>query len=229
MDDVNNNDQRHSPPKLPPKSRFNDEESTAVLRLLIKQEKLLKNKDENPALRLTPEKSGRHLPAVMADQREGQRRKEMMTTQEDLTYYKQLPVCTSSERSAFAGGIYQSPKLARAKDRPKGSYGRRQQQQEQQKQQQQKPESIPRPESRLQGRDRTFSYEETTTNLKEQTLKLGSKTSLSRTRSCPVSSYQTHIPPISPKNHPMTSWVNSTSTFPRSFNKSDLKSGPFQS
>ena len=224
MDNEDNSDQRHSAPKLPPMSRFNDEESTAVLRLLINQEKLLKDKDENPALRLTPEKSIRHLPAVMSLLVEEGAQKQ--ATEEDCSHYKHLPAHPSNDSPAFAGGIFQRPKLARAKDRPKGSYGRRQQQQQQQLQYlRPKSESVLRPQSRQQGRERTLSYEET--NLKEQTLKLGSKTSLSRTRSCPVS-HETHIPPISRKNHSMT-WVSSGSTFPNSFGKSNLTSSQFQS
>ena len=226
MDNEDNNDQRYSAPKLPPMSRFNDEESSAVLRLLINQERLLKDKDENPALRQTPEKSIRHLPAVMSEQaEEGTRKQE---TQEDLSHYKHLPTRTSNDRPAFAGGIFQSPKLARAKGRPKGSCGRRQQQQQQPQQHlQPKSASVLRQRSRLQERERTFSYQETMTNLKEQTLKLGYKASLSRTRSCPVS-HETHIPPISRKNHSMT-LVSSGSTFPNSFGKSDLTSSQFQS
>ena len=224
--DEDDNEQSHSPPKLPPKSRFNDQESTAVLRLLVKQEKLLKNKDENPALRQTPEKSTRHLPPVTPDTGEVGGPKEMIRTKEDLSYSRHLPEYTSGERPESAGGIYQSPKLARAKERPKGSYGRRQKQQQQQQQQHQ---TTLRPPSkgRLLERDRTFSLEEKISSLKEQTLKLGPKTPLSRTRSCPVD-YDTHIPPISQNKHSIP-WINSSSTLPNSFSKINFKSGQFHS
>ena len=174
-------------PKLPPKSRFNDEESTAVLRLLAKQKKLLTNKDENPALRLTPEKSVRNLPPVTPEPVEAT---ENMGTHSKLSYYNHLPASISSEnvRPASAGGIYRSPKLARAKERPKGSYGRRQKQHQKHYQQ-----AEIKPEPHI----RKYSHEETISSLKEQTLKMGTKTAVSRTRSCPVG---THIPPIQSQN-----------------------------
>ena len=205
-------------PKLPPKSRFNDEESTAVLRLLVKQKKLLKNMDENPALRLTPEKSVRHLPPVTPELGEETRAKENSGTHvhNELSHYNHLPACISGENSrpVSAGGIYRSPKLARAKERPKVSYGRRSQQQQEQQQPQQQQQQKQQQKhyqkvvmnSRL--HNRTYSYEQTISNLKEQTLKMGAKTAVSRTRSCPVG---THIPPInSPNKHSISTTIENS-------------------
>ena len=241
-----NQKQGFSPPKLPPKSRFNDQESTAVLRLLVKQEKLLKNKDENPALKPTPEKCVRTLPPVTPDVNiEETNQKENVVTRQELCHYSHLPAGISSERPTSGG----RPNVARTKERPKVSYGRRQQQQKQQKETQKKEhqqilhkqqqrqqqqlhshnkqhertEAMLRTQSRrICERGRTHSYEETISNLKEQTLKLGSKMPVSRTQSCPVE-YETHVPPIPQNKHSMF-FKDSTSSLNNSLGKINLDS-----
>lgn len=208
---------RKSTPKLPPKSRFNDAESTAVLRLFVKQ-KLLNTKDDNPALRKTPEKPLRHLPPVKPDAslEERWRQKEIKGTQESHCIH------LKEDRPAIAGGIYQSPKLARPTERPKGSYGRRKQESQTKHELHQLTGLISRPPSRLH-LQKTISYEETISNLKEQTLKLGSKLPAVRTRSCRTSCT---IPEIS-QDKPSLTWDNSLSNSLNS--KINCKSEHFQS
>lgn len=129
---------RNSLPKLPPKSRFNDEESTAVLRLLLKQQKLLNNKDDNPALKIVPGKSSKRLPPVCQhqggtyneDKMFGDDQPTMDSHQNKcrntLSSFNVLPLPGSAASMGTSEGIFRSPKLARPKERPKGSYGRRQ-------------------------------------------------------------------------------------------------------
>ena len=127
--------EKSSLPKLPPKSRFNDEESTAVLRLLLKQERFLKDKD-NPALTLTPGKTSKQLPPVSRDHEGTNDERGMM--RENILPVASHQGCSSSLRyldplpgrkAATDGtgseeGNFRSAKLAKAKESQKESYRR---------------------------------------------------------------------------------------------------------
>lgn len=52
---------------LPPRSKFNDEESTAVLRLIVEQERLLKNATVSPVLNISAKKLKRLPPLNSGD------------------------------------------------------------------------------------------------------------------------------------------------------------------
>ena len=171
--------EKSSLPKLPPKSRFNDEESTAVLRLLLKQERFLKDKD-NPALTLTPGKTSKQLPPVSRDHEGTNDERGMM--RENILPVASHQGCSSSLRyldplpgrkAATDGtgseeGNFRSAKLAKAKESQKESYRRQQQPQQQQ---------ILR---------RQRSQQETISKLKEAK-NIKSRNLLLRARSCPDS------------------------------------------
>lgn len=124
---MDNNEKRsHCVPKPPPKSRFNDDESSAVFRLLLKQEKILKDRENNPALKLTPEKSIRCLPPVANGMESNQEENKINGKGENDVILSSKQQSLLLARPASIGGIFRSPKLARVKDRPKGSYGCRQ-------------------------------------------------------------------------------------------------------
>lgn len=210
---------KYSPPKLPPKSRFNDEESTAVLRLLLKQEKLLSDKNDNPALTITPaHKAFKHLPPVLQDHEEFNGERGMI--RDDI-----LPVASHQGGSIllpcldavpFRGavidyesgtpeGIFRSAKLARAKERPKESYGRRQPPPPQQHQPQQLLQQQHQHHQQQQNLRRNHSEQETQSKWKE---KCARNNVLLRTQSCPDSD---QLSKYSPQHHKKQNLCNSNS------------------
>ena len=135
--------------RIPPRSKFNDEESTAVLRLIIEQERLLKN-PANPVLNITNDKLKRLPPLIgkmqdsfsdsSSDSGSGfepphrnQRKHrpsddEVVLSRPTLLKGKEL---RGFEEPASLGkpkvpDIYSTPKIARPRDRerPRASYGR---------------------------------------------------------------------------------------------------------
>jgi len=134
--------------KFPPRSKFNDEEATAVLRLIIEQEKLLKNANVSPLLNVSSNRLQR-LPPLNAKRSESLDENELenvrtrkQSGQRDgselflnkptlLNRNKEQSTCENIAslpgRPSRVPDIYSSPKMARHRDRgdrPKGSYGR---------------------------------------------------------------------------------------------------------
>ena len=130
--------------RFPPRSKFNDEESTAVLRLIVEQERLLKN-PVNPVLNITNDKRKRLPPlsgklqdhatlggSVYESHRTPQRRpksdEDIVLSRPTLLKGKEF---RASEEPAVLGRpkvpeIYSKPKIARPRERerPRASYGR---------------------------------------------------------------------------------------------------------
>lgn len=134
--------------KFPPRSKFNDEEATAVLRLIIEQEKLLKNANVSPLLNVSSNRLQR-LPPLNAKRSESLDENELENVRtrkssghdepgSELFFNKptlltKKDLHTSDNTGTLPGkpakipDIYSSPKIARHRDRsdrPKGSYGR---------------------------------------------------------------------------------------------------------
>lgn len=129
--------------RFPPRSKFNDEESTAVLRLIVEQERLLKN-PVNPVLNITSDKLKR-LPPLSGKAHEHasmdssafephltQRRPK---SDEDIilsrpTLLKGKETRGTGETASLGRPkipqIYSTPKIARPRERerPRASYGR---------------------------------------------------------------------------------------------------------
>ena len=131
--------------RIPPRSKFNDEESTAVLRLIVEQERLLKN-PANPVLNISSDKLKR-LPPLNGKMQDslsdsgsdssfgfGTQRKhrsvegDVVLSRPTLLKGKEF---RGIEELASLGkpkvpDIYSTPKIARPRDRerPRASYGR---------------------------------------------------------------------------------------------------------
>ena len=130
--------------RFPPRSKFNDEESTAVLRLIVEQERLLKN-PANPVLNITSDKRKRLPPlsgklqdhaaldgSAFAESQRIQRRpksdEDTVLSRPTLLKGKEF---RATEEPAVLGRpkvpeIYSTPKIARPRERerPRASYGR---------------------------------------------------------------------------------------------------------
>ena len=146
--------------RFPPRSKFNDEESTAVLRLIVEQERLLKN-PENPVLNITSDKlkklpplSGKMLDHASLDVStfESHRTQRRPKTDEDIVLSRPTLLKAKElrgiEETALLGKpkipeIYSTPKIARPRERerPRASYGRNTQVRSKSS------ESLPRPKS----------------------------------------------------------------------------------
>lgn len=133
--------------KFPPRSKFNDEESTAVLRLIIEQEKLLKNANTSPLLNISANRLQR-LPPLNAIRSESLDENELENVRTRKSsghrepgseiFLKPTLLKGKDSRSLSDNGslpgkprrvpdIYSTPKIAkpyRDRERPKGSYGR---------------------------------------------------------------------------------------------------------
>lgn len=125
--------------RIPPRSKFNDEESTAVLRLIIEQEKLLKT-PANPVLNIKSDKLKR-LPPLNGkmqdslDQFDPHRSQRKHRPGDDIVLSRPTLLkgreCRALEGPTSLGqpkvpDIYSTPKIARPRDRerPRASYGR---------------------------------------------------------------------------------------------------------
>lgn len=125
--------------RIPPRSKFNDEESTAVLRLIIEQERLLKT-PANPVLNINSDKLKR-LPPLNGkmqdslDQFDPHRSQRKHRPGDDIVLSRPTLLkgkeCRALEEPASLGKpkvpeIYSTPKIARPRDRerPRASYGR---------------------------------------------------------------------------------------------------------
>lgn len=128
--------------RIPPRSKFNDEESTAVLRLIIEQERLLKT-PANPVLNISSEKLKRLPPldGKMQDSLdctgfEPHRNQRKHRPPEDDIVLSRPTLLKGKELRGFeepaslgkpkVPDIYSTPKIARPRDRerPRASYGR---------------------------------------------------------------------------------------------------------
>lgn len=129
--------------RFPPRSKFNDEESTAVLRLIVEQERLLKN-SVNPVLNITSDKLKRLPPLGRKSENhaqldcsafEPQRTQRRPKSDEDIvlsrpTLLKGKDLRGTEEPAALGRPkipeIYSTPKIARPRERerPRASYGR---------------------------------------------------------------------------------------------------------
>jgi hypothetical protein len=133
--------------RFPPRSKFNDEEATAVLRLIIEQEKLLKNASASPLLNITANRLQR-LPPLNAKRSESLDENELENVRtrkssgnrdsgSEMFLNKPTLLKGKDSRSLSDNGtlpgkprrvpdIYSTPKIAkhRERERPKGSYGR---------------------------------------------------------------------------------------------------------
>lgn len=134
----------------PPKSKFNDEEATAVLRLIVEQERILKNATASPVLNITADKPKRLPPlgTSLRESFEGDSESEPSTKYRNQTQHQgdslqdavlRKPTLIRGkepremkENHAVSLGkpkvpeIFSTPKIARPRDkeRPRGSYGR---------------------------------------------------------------------------------------------------------
>ncbi len=134
--------------RIPPRSKFNDEESTAVLRLIIEQERLLKN-PANPVLNITSDKLKR-LPPLNGKMQDSfsdsgsdsssgfephRNQRKHRSAEDDVVLSRPTLLkgkeLRGSEEPASMGKpkvpeIYSTPKIARPRDRerPRASYGR---------------------------------------------------------------------------------------------------------
>ncbi|KAJ7384628.1 hypothetical protein OS493_020206 [Desmophyllum pertusum] len=129
--------------RIPPRSKFNDEESTAVLRLIIEQERLLKN-PANPVLNISSDKLKR-LPPLNGKMQESidcssgfehHRTQRKHRTDDDIVLSRPTLLkgkeLRGFEEAASLGKpkvpdiLYSTPKIARPRDRerPRASYGR---------------------------------------------------------------------------------------------------------
>lgn len=134
--------------RIPPRSKFNDEESTAVLRLIIEQERLLKN-PANPVLNINSDKLKR-LPPLNGKMQdsfsdsgsdsgsgfEPHRNHRKHRSAEDDVVLSRPTLLKGKELRGFeepaslgkpkVPEIYSTPKIARPRDRerPRASYGR---------------------------------------------------------------------------------------------------------
>lgn len=129
--------------RFPPRSKFNDEESTAVLRLIVEQERLLK-KPINPVLNINSDKLKRlpplggkmldhaSLDVTALESHRTQRRprldEDIVLSRPTLLKGKEL---RGTEEPASMGRpkvpeIYSTPKIVRPRERerPRASYGR---------------------------------------------------------------------------------------------------------
>ncbi|XP_031564186.1 uncharacterized protein LOC116299638 [Actinia tenebrosa] len=133
--------------KFPPRSKFNDEEATAVLRLIIEQEKLLKNANTRPLLNISANRLQR-LPPLNAKRSESLDENELENVRTRKpsghrepgseiflkpTLLKGKDSRSLSDNVSLPGkprrvpDIYSTPKIVkphRDRERPKGSYGR---------------------------------------------------------------------------------------------------------
>lgn len=134
--------------RIPPRSKFNDEESTAVLRLIVEQERLLK-KPANPVLNISNEKLKR-LPPLNGKMQDslgdsGSDSSFGFETQRTQRKHRSVEGDVVLSRPTLLKGkefrgieeiaslgkpkvpdIYSTPKIARPRDRerPRASYGR---------------------------------------------------------------------------------------------------------
>lgn len=121
--------------RFPPRSKFNDEESTGVLRLMVEQERLLK-KPINPVLNITSDKLKRLPPLgeTSHDMRntaldnasfESQRINRRPDSKEDIVLSRPTLLKGALGRPKIPE-IYSTPKMARPRERerPRASYGR---------------------------------------------------------------------------------------------------------
>lgn len=132
--------QRH----LPPRSKFNDEESTAVLRLIVEQERLLKNANVSPVLNISAEKLKRLPPLNAADKNglantgynSNYSENRKTSSSDDIFINKptlmkvkdKKGLCNSAEFASLTGKtkvpeIFHTPKLVRPRERerPRGA------------------------------------------------------------------------------------------------------------
>ena len=129
--------------RIPPRSKFNDEESTAVFRLMVEQERLLKKGPINPVLNITSDKLKR-LPPLNAslpdpldcgafEQQRNQRRyksnEEIVLTRPTLLKAKEargMSLETATFGRPKVPDIFSTPKIARPRERerPRAAYGR---------------------------------------------------------------------------------------------------------
>ena len=131
--------QRH----LPPRSKFNDEESTAVLRLIVEQERLLKNANVSPILNISSEKLKRLPPLNSADKNglattghNNNNENRKLSSRDDIFINKptlmkvkdKKGLCNSAEFASMTGKtkvpeIFHTPKLVRPRERerPRGA------------------------------------------------------------------------------------------------------------
>ncbi|XP_032219605.1 uncharacterized protein LOC116602319 [Nematostella vectensis] len=130
--------------RIPPRSKFNDEEATGVLRLIVEQEKLLKNATASPVLyaSISPKRQKKLPPINLRsesldenDFQNNRSRKSPSLDEPDIlnkpTLFKGKDFRKSSDQHGSLPGIpskvpdiYCSPKMARHRERPRGSYGR---------------------------------------------------------------------------------------------------------
>lgn len=134
--------------RIPPRSKFNDEESTAVLRLIVEQERLLKN-PANPVLNISSDKLKR-LPPLNGKMHDSlsdsgsdssfgfephRTQRKHRSVEGDVVLSKPTLLKGKEfrgiEELASLGkpkvpNIYSTPKIARPRDRerPRASYGR---------------------------------------------------------------------------------------------------------
>lgn len=132
--------------RIPPRSKFNDEESTAVLRLIIEQERLLKN-PANPVLNISSDKLKR-LPPLNGKMQdsfsdsgsdsgtgfESHRNQRKHRSAESDVVLSRPTLLKGKELRGFeepttlgkpkVPDIYHTPKIARPRERPRASYGR---------------------------------------------------------------------------------------------------------
>lgn len=121
--------------RFPPRSKFNDEESTGVLRLMVEQERLLKN-PINPVLNITSDKRKRLPPLseTSHDMRnaaldnsafESQRINRRPNSNEHIVLSRPTLLKGALGRPKIPE-IYSTPKMARPRERerPRASYGR---------------------------------------------------------------------------------------------------------
>ena len=117
--------------RFPPRSKFNDEESTGVLRLIVEQERLLKN-PVNPVLNITSDKLKRLPP--LSEALHDSRNAQLENPAFEPKRIHRRPK-SNEDRATFLKGalgkpkipeIYSTPKIARPRqrERPRASYGR---------------------------------------------------------------------------------------------------------
>ena len=128
--------QRH----LPPRSKFNDEESTAVLRLIVEQERLLKNTKVSPVLNISARKLKRLPPLNSGDKIGLAPNEKNNNDNSNNNFFIKKPtllkakdkkvLCNSVELGNLAGRskvpeIFHTPKLVRPRDRVRPGGARR--------------------------------------------------------------------------------------------------------
>ena len=150
-DKMENETARLPKSRVPPKSKFNDEEATAILRLIVEQEKILNDATVSPVLNITADKLKKLPPLPLNresvdddDELEisgnssshGNRHQEnscldALLCKPTLTRareQKEIAVCDNTKTlgKAKIPHIYSTPRIVRrrGKERPRESYGR---------------------------------------------------------------------------------------------------------